>query len=60
MSDELEPTDKELEDIENEPEEMELPDPMDDQHDPYSAYSGADDDLADLGLYSPDNEEFNS
>ena len=40
------------------PEEVELPDPMDEAYDPYKAYSGSDEDLTNLGLYSPDNEQF--
>lgn len=42
------------------PEEVDLPDPMDDAFDPYKVYSGSDEELTMLGLYSPDNEQFRS
>lgn len=42
------------------PVEINIPDPMDDAYDPYKLYSGSDEELSMLGLYSPDNEQFNN
>ena len=40
------------------PEEVEVPDPIDQTYDPNREYSGSDEDLTMLGLYSPDNTQF--
>lgn len=40
------------------PEEVETLDPLDANPDPTRVYSGSDEDLTMLGLYSPDNNQF--